>query len=169
MALMNHIGIVKEVGVRNLYLIFAQSRMAVIQMTNPKANQQLTQLTYESYLEAMVRLSLLKALPTDKELKKKCFSYPGEYIGAILNRGVSMLEAWIVTSKKAQAMGKADPSFRRVDMMILVIVSVMQFGVEVQPGGPSILLRGHPDEILSLEEVTRYWKKPTPSVFEEMT
>jgi hypothetical protein len=60
-----------------------------------------------------------------------------------------MLEAWVTASKRGQVLGRADPIFRRLDMLILLIVGVMQFGVELQPGGPSLLLRGHPDEILS--------------------
>ena len=69
-------------------------------------------------------------------------------------------------SKRAQHAGKADPIYRRVDQLVLLIVSVMQFGVELQPGGPSLLIRGHPDEVLSLEEVRRYCKQPTRRVFE---
>jgi len=167
MALMRDVGFPKECGVRNLYLIFAQSRMTSIhEDSSKKSTQQLNQLTYEGFLEAMVRLSLLKALPSDKEMKKHNFQYPGEYIGAILNRGAVMLEAWVTASKRGQVLGRADPIFRRLDMLILLIVGVMQFGVELQPGGPSLLLRGHPDEILSYEEVKRYWKKPTRNVFE---
>ena len=48
------------------------------------------------------------------------------------------------------------------------VLTWRRYGVELQPGGPTVLLRGHPDEILSLDEVKRYWKKPTRHVFEEM-
>lgn len=66
-----------------------------------------------------------------------------------------MLEAWVLASKRSQELGRADPIYRRVDTLALLIVAVMQYGVEQQPGGPSVLLRGHPDEMLSLEEVAR--------------
>lgn len=165
-ALMRDLGIVKECGVRNIYLIFALSRMAVVHESNNTSGQ-LTQLTFEGFCEAIVRLSLVKALPTDKEMKKRNFQYPGEYIGAILSRGVSMYDSWVAASKRGFELGKADPVYRRVDMLLLLIVSIMQFGVEQQPDGPTILLRGHPDEILSLEEVNKYFKFPTRTVFEE--
>lgn len=165
MALMRDIGFTKECGVRQLYLVFAQSRMATIKESNLRG--QINNLTYESFLEAIVRLAVLKALPTDKELKKNAFQYPGEYVGAILSRGLAVYEAWVVANRRAQLAGRSDPIFRRVDVLILLIISVMQYGVEQQPGGPSVLLRGHPDEILTLDEVNRYWKKPTRHVFEE--
>ena len=79
------------------------------------------------------------------------YRYPGEYLGALLSRGSTVFECWVAASKRNQAAGTADPVYRRVDMLVLVLVSVMQYGVEMQPGGPTVLLRGHPDEILSLE------------------
>ena len=59
MALMRDLGFTKECGVRQLFLVFAHSRMTVIQES--KKSGQLTQLSYEGFLEAIVRLSLLKA------------------------------------------------------------------------------------------------------------
>jgi len=165
MALLRDVGIVRECNVRQLYLIFAQSRMTTV-VESSRRTGQLTQLTFEGFCEAMVRLAFLKALPTDKELARHSFQYPAEYIAAVLDRGAAMYDAWVLSSKRCQREGKADPIYRRVDMLVLLFVGVMQYGVEVQHGGPSVLLRGHPDEVLSLEEVKRYWKKPTRAVFE---
>jgi hypothetical protein len=50
-------------------------------------------------------------------------------------------------------------------MFLLLIIGVMQYGIEQQKGGPSLLLRGSPDEILTVEEVTRYIRKPMRNVF----
>ena len=52
-------GSINECGVRNLYLIFVQSRMASIDETTSKSIH-LTQLPFEGFMEAIVRLSLLK-------------------------------------------------------------------------------------------------------------
>ena len=48
----------------------------------------------------------------------------------------------------------------------MLLVSIIQFGIEKLPDGPSLLLRGSPDEQLSYEEVRRFFKHPTPYVFE---
>jgi len=165
MALMRDLGFTKECGVRQLFLIFAQSRMATVMESSSKTGQ-LTQLSYEGFLEVMVRLSLLKALPTDKELEKRDYQYPGEYVGALLSRGTTFYATWVAASKRRQAAGRGDSVFRRVDMLVLLVVSVMQYGVEMQPGGPTVLLRGHPDEALSFEEVNKYFKRPTRGVFQ---
>ena len=49
--------------------------------------------------------------------------------------------------------------------MVLLMVSVIQYGVEQQPGGATLLLRGSPDERVTLKEVKRYLKKPTRYIF----
>ena len=162
--LMRDIGILKECGHRPLFLAFAQSRMTCIDESS-RQSVQLTQLPFEGFLEAIIRVSLLKALPTDKEMAKKGFFYPNEYLGAIIEGGLPMYEAWVIFSKRAQAAGKGDPIYRRIDMFLLLIIGVMQYGIEQQKGGPSLLLRGSPDEILTVEEVTRYIRKPMRNVF----
>lgn len=126
----------------------------------------LTQLSYEGFLEAIVRLALVKALPTDKEMRRHGFEYPGEFVGALLDQGQPAYQGWLHSARLKQKRGLADPIWRRVDMLVLLIVSIMQFGVEKTKGGATLLLRGSPDEVLSLEEVKRFFKKPTPYVFE---
>jgi hypothetical protein len=65
--------------------------------------------------------------------------------------------------------GQGDPIWRRVDMLCLLFVGVMQFGIEKSKKGALLLLRGSPDEVLTKEEVMRFWKSPTPLVFERQT
>ena len=166
-ALVRDLGFVKELGYKAGYLTFARSRMLVIDETTRKSQiGQLTQLTYEGFAEAIVRLAVIKALPTDKEMKKSGFQYPGEYLGALLAQGVPFYDAWLDTARRKQQKGRSDPIWRRLDTFILLVVSIMQYGVEKTPGGAKLLLRGSPDEIVSSEEVRRYFKSPTPTIFE---
>ena len=152
-------------GVRwQVYTCFLMSRMLAIDETRQEG--QLTQLTFEGFMEAIVRIAMIKALPTDREMQRRGFMLPGEYLGALLDQGSVFYEAWVLHAQKQQQRGRADPIWRRLDVLILVMVGVVQFGVEKQPGGASLLLRGSPDERLSLEEVKRYYQRPTRFVFE---
>ena len=66
-ALMRDLGLVKEISVRRTFHIFSHARCATIDESTRKSQiGQLTQLSYEGFLEAIVRLSMAKALPTDK-------------------------------------------------------------------------------------------------------
>ena len=170
-----------------------------------------TQVTFEGFAEAIVRLAAVKALPTDKEMRNKGFQYPGEYMGAIMQQGSADFKKWLLDTQRNVRRGKTDPIFRRVDTFVLLMVSIVQcvvehahlhaharplscawhghehvyehahmawawawtwgvcvlrYGVEKTSGGATLLLRGSPDEIISYEECKRYYKQPTPHVFE---
>ena len=164
--LVSDVGIVKEIGVRRTYLIFVNSRMTVVDGSTKRGVENNTQLTFEGFVEGIVRLASLKALPIDREMKAKGFQYPGEYLGSLMNEGSNVYNKWLTKTQRAMCKGRMDPIWRRVDMFILLLVSIVQFGVEKMPGGPSLLLRGSPDERLSYDEVKKFFKKPTPYVFE---
>ena len=170
--LLGDLGFTRELTSRKVNVMFAQSRMMVVHEGssggNEKASQksQLTQLSYESFLEALVRLAVAKALPSDSEMRRHGFQFPGELFGAKLDLGVSAFRRWIEQLQQKQRRGLGDPIWRRLDVLILLMINIMQFGVEKTEGGAALLLRGSPDETLSLEEVKRYCNQPTPNVFE---
>lgn len=175
MDLMGDLGFVKELTPRKAYLVFAQSRMIVVDETGlmvkngatvKNSRSQLTQLSYEGFLEAIVRVALIKGLPSDKEMRRQGFQYPGELFGAKLDLGLVAFNEWIEYCRLKNRRGHGDPIWRRLDMLLLLIVNVMQFGVEKTEGGAALLLRGSPDEMLSFEEVKRYAAHPTTHVFE---
>lgn len=165
-SLVQDVGIFREIGVRRTFLTFVQSRMTVVDGSTRRGIEHNTQLTYEGFAEAVVRLASLKALPSDREMKAKGFQYPGEYLGSLINQGSAVYNRWLAKTQRAMSQHKVDPIWRRVDMFVLLLVSIVHFGVEKLPGGASLLLRGKPEERLSYEEVKRFFKKPTPNVFE---
>ena len=166
-ALIRDIGMTKELTVRTVFVIFSHSRMATIDETSRKSQLgTLMQLSFEGFLEAIVRVAFIKALPTDKEMRRHGFEYPGEFFGALLEVGPAAYQAWLDAAHRKQRKVQGDPIWRRVDMLVLLIVGIMQFGVEKTTHGATLLLRGSPNEMLSAEEVRRFFKKPTPYVFE---
>jgi len=165
-SLLQDLGIVKEIGVRRSYLVFVHSRMGVIDESTRKGQEVQTQLSYEGFLEAIVRVAVLKTLPNDREMKQRGFAFPGEYLGAMMDQGAFVYNAWVQKTQRAMRQRKVDSIWRRIDMFVLLLISIVQFGVEKLPGGASLLLRGSPDERLSYEEVKRFFKHPTPHVFD---
>lgn len=164
------IGIIREIGHRTIFAIFGLSRMLTFNEASSKDhNSTLTQLTYEGFLEAVVRLALVKALPSDRDMRKHGFQFPGEFLGAMLDTGGKAYEKWVDSARSRMRKGQGDPIWRRVDMLCLLFVGVMQFGIEKSKKGALLLLRGSPDELLTKEEVVRFWKSPTPLVFERQT
>jgi len=168
-SLLRDVGIVKEIGFRRSYLIFVHSRMAVIDESTRKGQDTNTQLPFEGFAEAIVRVAEIKALPSDREMRRTGYQVPGEFLGAMLGQGGAIFNEWLRKAQLMRQQNRVDPIWRRVDMLILLLVSIVQFGVEKLPGGASLLLRGSPDERLSYEEVKRFFKHPTPNVFETST
>eukprot|EP00322_Chrysochromulina_rotalis_P001063 CAMPEP_0115827542 /NCGR_PEP_ID=MMETSP0287-20121206/99_1 /TAXON_ID=412157 /ORGANISM="Chrysochromulina rotalis, Strain UIO044" /LENGTH=561 /DNA_ID=CAMNT_0003280705 /DNA_START=27 /DNA_END=1714 /DNA_ORIENTATION=+ len=167
-SLVTDLGFLKELTYRRVFIIYAHSRMLTIDENSQKGQTtgQLHQLTFESFLEAIVRLAEAKALPSDREMKRSGFHYPGEFFGDLIDQGSALYYAWREKATRRLRAGKADPIWRRVDMLVLLMVSIVQYGVEKQPHGAKLLLRGSPDESIAFEEVRRFRRKPTPHVFE---
>ena len=157
----------KELTMRKVIIAFSLSRMVTIDESARK-NQigTLTQISFEGFLEAIVRLTLLKAMPTDKELRRHGFEYPSEFFGSLMEMGPAVYQSWLTKARLKQQRGLTDPIWRRLDMFVLLIIGIVQFGVAKCKNGAKVLLRGHPDEEISYEEAYYFFKKPTPYVFE---
>jgi len=169
-ALVRDLGMLKELTMRKVIIAFSLSRMVTIDESARK-NQigTLTQISFEGFLEAIVRLTLLKAMPTDKEMRRHGFEYPGEFFGSLMEMGPAVYQSWLTKARLKQQRGLTDPIWRRLDMFVLLIICIVQFGVAKCKNGAKVLLRGHPDEEISYEEAYYFFRKPTPYVFETNT
>ena len=66
--------------VRRARLVFLWSRMRVVNEASGGARLRVTHLLFEDFLEAIVRVALAKALPTDAEVRAEGCSDPGEFM-----------------------------------------------------------------------------------------
>lgn len=69
-----------DVAEREGQMAFAAARMMVVDGEKDKGQAKDTHLNFEGFLEALCRLSVLKALPTDVEIAKADMADAGEYL-----------------------------------------------------------------------------------------
>ena len=70
----------------NATLAFAFSRMAVIDDSTPRGHLRETHLPLEGFLEALCRIAVLKALPTDNDLSAAGSADAGVYLDELRQR-----------------------------------------------------------------------------------
>ena len=121
-----------EVGDRKVAQCFAWARMLVVDEHSVAGRAKQLRLTFEDFLEAMIRLCELKALPTDEELKKAEHTDAGEYIKTMrTERPPEAYEAWVTAAQLAISSGTVDPLPRRMHHMIRMLIALVQDTVSV--------------------------------------
>ena len=84
MSFIDAIDLVDEfLTLREVRLAFLWSRMVVINENSQRGRASFTQLRFEDYLEVIVRLSHLAALPTNEDMASAGCSHAGEYLLAL--------------------------------------------------------------------------------------
>ena len=164
--LWDELGFTRELTERKIGTAFAQSRMTVIDEHSKSGKSvQLERLPFEGFLEAFCRLADLKALPTEAEMEAKGHTFAGEYLNELRNEGMECYRGWAVETKRLHEEGMSDPIWQRVDHFVMIIVYVMQNGVEAsQKGGSDGTLRYATDVKLSTREVNIYHRAPRPNL-----
>eukprot|EP00966_Prymnesium_polylepis_P063131 1465412-Prymnesium_polylepis.2 len=78
----------QDLTARDATLCFIWSRMFVGQPDTTKGEVKTRNLSFEDFLEALVRVATLKVLPTDEEITAANFSDAGEYMMEMAREGV---------------------------------------------------------------------------------
>ena len=68
---------------REVRLLFIWSRMIVVDEKTLKGRSHILQLHFEDFLELIVRLAHIKALPSEEELNKSGLAHAGEFLAAL--------------------------------------------------------------------------------------
>ena len=113
---------------RDASFAFAWSRMAVINGRSERGNLRETSLPFEGFLEAVCRISLLKSLPTDEEIKganqPHAFAYMEKLKVEEEERHMALLQA---RATKWGELPDSQPVHRCVEHMITYMVSKMEY------------------------------------------
>ena len=80
------------------------------------------------------------------------------------NEGMECYRGWANETRRVHEAGNSDPIWLRVHNFVMIIVFIMQSGVEASQGNTSVALRGATDEKLSSREVNIYRRAPRPNL-----
>lgn len=115
-----------DVTERDALLCFTFSRMAVIDGSSMKGNGRETQLPFEGFLEAIVRLSALKALPTDEEVESAGVKDAFEYLAQLRAKDVEEYNDMLMKRSSPMGAEPPQPIHRCVEHTIRIIIRTIE-------------------------------------------
>jgi len=150
-----------DVTERETTLCFAWSRMVVADARTRDGNRKESNLPFEGFLEALVRLSALKALPTDEEIEAAQVANAAEFMHKLqLEDPVVVVSAGGLTyhdflEKHAAEWGgePRQPIARCLEHLVIIIFDTIE---QATSGGGA-------DGVLSVKEV-RQWCETLPAM-----
>jgi uncharacterized membrane protein YgcG len=118
--------IATDVSLREVMLIFVWSRMVVHDGQSPTGRVKETCLSFEGFLEAICRLSALKALPTDEMVAAAAVADAGAYVMQLQDGDANVYAAFLNDqSMRIEWGGEVsdlrEPMHRRVEHMITLL------------------------------------------------
>jgi len=125
-----------DLALRDAVLCFAWSRMIVVDGNTVRGHMKETHVPVEGFFEALVRLTVLKALPTTDEVAEACFT---DAAGYVLNLQESDPEGYVafLKSKANHAeWGEAmtgEPVHVRLDHMCRLMIGTMEAQIGRKP------------------------------------
>ena len=109
-------------------LCFVQSRMRAVDEESERGKKRMKHLNFEDFLEALVRVSTMKALPTDEEVEEAGVADGGDFV-LRLRQNSSDYQAWIdewYATHQAPINKASQPAHRALDALILLIVRTIE-------------------------------------------
>jgi len=130
MQIMKHLELIdQEFTVREASLAFAWSRMRVVDEGDKKRSKaKLENLSCEDFFEALVHVSLMKALPTDEEVASSSAIDGGAWLLELKRNPADYLK-WITANPASWETPPRQPVDRCVHMLITLIVRIIKQAV----------------------------------------
>lgn len=116
---------------RDATLCFIKSRVCVVDISTERGDVRAATLPFEGFLEAIVHMAALKALPTDEQLRADGAADGGTWLLALKNDQPAEYEAFLKQGGcewGTEQQLPADPPFpRRVSMIITYMLRYIEF------------------------------------------
>jgi len=123
---------------RDVAFSFSWSRMVVGMPYSTAAQVKNKHLPFESFLEALCRIAVLKALPTDEEIAKSGLKDAGQYLHYLKCEATEEYNA--IMSSRATLWG--NPPRQRVDRCVDHLLSMIVFKIEEETCGHDMDVTG---------------------------
>ena len=136
----------REFTPREATLCFVWSRMRVVDESCATSRRRLVHLGFEDFLEAIVRLCTMKALPTDDQIDEAGAEDAGEFI-LELQKDPKAWDNFLSENEQTWDVEPPQPIARCVDHLLTLLVRV----VELNTAG------AHVDGSASTSEVRKFW------------
>ena len=124
-----------DVTIRDAKLCFTWSRMMVIEGSTERGRQKEDGLPYEGFLEALCRLSVLKALPFDSEVESMGFSDAGALYVSLHHIGdastPSSLDKDALQNYKKELNSRAVPGVRALQPLSRTVAHLIAIIIRV--------------------------------------
>lgn len=157
--LLSHLALVdSQFGEREATQCFVRSRMRAVRESETRGRARLLQLYFEDFMEAVVRVALVKAVPTDKEVAEAGCADGGDFLLRLYAEGGGRLAAFL-DSHDQPSPARLQPAHRCVDHLLCLVVRIII--AEAGCAGAKEKLE-RADLMLTAQEVKAFFRKRQP-------
>jgi hypothetical protein len=108
---------------------FVKARMRVAVESERRGRVKLLQLSFEDFLESLVRIASIKAFPTDTEVHEAGCIDGGQYLVQLAHAGGSALSDFLETHDVPRSQPMIQPIHRAVEHLLTLVFRVMMLSV----------------------------------------
>ena len=126
----------KEFTVRDASLAFVWSRMRVIDDTAKRSRAKLENLSVEDFYEALIHVSMMKALPTDEEIADADAEDAGDFLIRMRAENPAGIDVWIAANAARWDSPPRQPTHRCLAHLLSLLMRTVLEHVRVNPPKP---------------------------------
>lgn len=122
-----------DLALREAILCFAWSRMCVVDGRSRAGETKESVLPFEGFMEALCRMSLLKALPTDEEVTASGAAHAGVHLSVMRDRDPAAFRAF--AAKRACAWGEQSDLVQPVHHCLAHTIAALVYQIKLSVEG----------------------------------